>query len=120
MNQIWLDGKTFHYVLVDTNDGRDMICYGVFHGEYIPMLPEYTQSTENPGWYFSGTEELFDLTQPILEDMELILRRAEPEEAPEESTGSALVRYGPFCLLLGILGTLCRMDSGRLTKADFL
>jgi hypothetical protein len=104
-------------VLIDPQEGGFTLCVLVPSGEQIPFFLEYEPSREILGWYAAGSEAPFDITQPIREDLELILRRAEPEEAPEESTGSALVRYGPFCLLLGILGTLCRMDSGRRTDA---
>ena len=120
LNQLWLEEGQFHRVLIDPQEGGFTLCVLVPSGEQIPFFLESEPSPDTLGWYVAGSQEPFDVTRPIREDLELIHRRAEPEEAPEESTGSALVRYGPFCLLLGILGTLCRMDSGRLTKADFL
>ena len=76
LNQLWLEGEKFHWVLLDADDGVFTACFAVRPGETLPDLPEYKQSAENPGWYIAGTENPFDLTQSILEDMELILRQS--------------------------------------------
>lgn len=73
LNQLWLEGEQFHWVLLDADDGVFTACFAVRPGETLPDLPEYG----NTGWYLAGTEEPFDLTQHIQEDMELILRRSE-------------------------------------------
>ena len=117
LNQQWLEEGQFHRVLIDPKEDGFTLCVLVPSGEQIPFFLEYESSPETLGWYAAGSQEPFDVTQPIREDLELILRGAESEEKSEESIGSILVRYGPLCLLLVILGTICRMDSGRRTDA---
>lgn len=115
LNQLWLEQEQFCKVLVDANDGGFTVCFAVRPGEQIPGLPEYEPSPEILGWYVAGSEELFDITQPIREDMEIVLRRVEPAvEAPVETeTGghSFPVQYVPFVLLLGLLGTICLIEG---------
>ena len=121
LNQLWLEGETFHRVLVDTDDGHGTICFAVRPGQQIPYLPEYDPAPEVLGWYAAGSEEPFDLEQPIYEDMEIILRRTEPETAAEEpeseDTGRRIpIKYMPFVLLLGILGAFCLIDGSRRSR----
>jgi hypothetical protein len=77
LNQLWLEQKPYYYVLIDANDGNGTACFAVRPGEHIPFLPEYEQSSEILGWYAVGSEEPFDISQPIWEDMEIVLRRTE-------------------------------------------
>lgn len=116
LNQLWVEKEPFCLVLIDTNDGHGTTCYALRPGESLPGLPEYTPSPEILGWYINGGEEPFDPEQPIYEDMEIILRRAEPEAAGEESgeTEEAGIRlplkYAPFGLLMVILWGLFWLD----------
>lgn len=119
LNALWLEGETFYRVLIDTNDGHGTVCFAVRPGEQLPYLPEYEPSEEILGWYAAGAEEPFDITQPIQEDMQILLRRVEPEPMEEESAeteegGRKIpVKYVPFVLILGILGGLCLLDGSR-------
>lgn len=116
LNQLWLEQEPFCLVLIDTNDGHGTTCYAIRPGEYLPDLPEYTPSPEILGWYINGGEEPFDPEQPIYEDMEIILKRAEPESLGEEileteTAGRSLpLKYAPFGLLIAILGGLFWLD----------
>ena len=76
LNQLWLEQEPFHWVLVDANDGNGTACFAVRPGEKVPFLPDYEPSPEILGWYIAGLEATFDVTQPIWEDMEIVLRRA--------------------------------------------
>lgn len=119
LNQLWLEGEPFCRVLIDTDDGHGTVCFAVRPGECVPYLPEYEPAPEILGWYAAGSEEPFDITQPVYEDMEIILRRTEPEPAGEETaeTGESgrkiPVKYVPFVLLLGFLGIFCLIDGSR-------
>ena len=111
LNQLWLEEAPFCQVLVDMNADGSTTCFAVRPGEQIPFLPEYEPSEEILGWYAAGSEEPFDITQPIYEDMEIVLRKAQTETAADDSgEGISMVQYVPFVLLLGGLGLLCLID----------
>ena len=116
LNALWLDGEQFCRVLVDTDDGHGTTCFAVRPGESISYLPDYDPSPEILGWYVAGTEEPFDMEQPIWEDTEVILRRIQPETGPEESgepeAGIQIpMKYAPFALLVAMLGILWLLDK---------
>lgn len=118
LNQLWLEQETFYSVLVDTNDGHGTICFAVRPGEQIPYLPEYDPAPEIAGWYAAGSEEPYDIEQPVTEDLEIILRRTEPETAEEETesedSGRKIpIKYMPFVLMLVLLGGFFLIDGSR-------
>lgn len=117
LNQLWLEQAQFHRVLVDANDDGYTICFAVRPGEQIPYLPEAEPSPEILGWYIAGTEEPFDITQPVWEDMEIILRRTAPDPTveermePDDRDSQIPMKYAPFGVLVGILGIVCWLDG---------
>lgn len=118
LNQLWVEQEPFHWVLVDSADGHGTVCFAVRPGEQIPYLPEYDPTPKILGWYAAGAEEPFDVEQPIREDLEIILRRTEPENAGEETadgedSGRIPMKYMPFVLMLGILAGFCLIDRLR-------
>lgn len=117
LNQLWLEQEPFYRVLVDAGDGSFVTCYAVRPGEQLPDLPEYEPSSDILGWYVDGTDMPFEITQPILEDMTIVLRRVGPENADGEAadTGSA-IQYAPFALLLGTLMAVCLLDRKRWSR----
>lgn len=131
LDQLWLEQDRFYRVLIDTNDGRGTTCFAVRPGEQIPGLPEYEPDPEILGWYAVGEEKPFDRETPVFEDMEIILRRAEPQPDPEdpeaEEDGSGLpLKYAPCFVLVGMLVMLYRLDRkyrnrrGSLQEAETL
>lgn len=60
----------------DTSDGSSGE-YAVRPGDPIPVLPEYDPAAGVWCWYEAGTEEPFDVTQPIWEDKSLILKKSD-------------------------------------------
>lgn len=48
--------------------------FAVRPGEQIPCIPTHQPNTELLGWYIYGTEEPFDVNQPIWEDVSLVLK----------------------------------------------
>jgi hypothetical protein len=116
LNQLWLEQESFCMVLVDMGGDASTACFAVRPGEQIPFLPEYEPAGEILGWYVAGTGEPFEITRPIYEDMEIVLRRAETLAA-DSGEGISLVQYAPFVLLLGGLGLFCLLD-GKQRKAS--
>lgn len=119
LNQLWLEETQFYRVLIDADDGRGTICFAVPPGQQIPYLPDYDPAPEILGWYAVGAEEPFDITQPIRKDMEIVLRRLQPElpeeasEEPEDDDTKVPLKYAPFVLLLGILGIVWFVDGKK-------
>ena len=111
LDQLWLEQLPFCRVLVDADDGGFTACFAVRPGEQLPDLSEYTASAESLGWYRAGSGEAFDITQPIWEDTEIILRKARQE--PVESGDVLSVQFAPFALLTGFLVILWFIDRGR-------
>lgn len=105
LNQLWLDKKPFHWVLIDTNDGRDMICYAVLPGEQIPLLPAYEEAWDILGWYNAATEQPFDSAEPIYEDTVVYLKKLQGGEDE-----ISLLQTAPMMVGLGILLSMILMD----------
>ena len=105
LNQLWLDKKPFHWVLIDTNDGRDMICYAVFPGEQILLLPDYEEAWDILGWYNAATEQPFDSAQPIYENTVVYLKKLQGEEDE-----ISLLQLAPMAAALGILLSVILID----------
>ena len=105
LNQLWLDKKPFHWVLIDTNDGRDMICYAVFPGEQILLLPDYEEAWDILGWYNAATEQPFDSAQPIYENTVVYLKKLQGEEDE-----ISLLQLAPMAAALGILLSMILID----------
>ena len=123
LNELWLEQKPFHWVLIDTDDGHGTLCFAVRPGERIPYLPEYEPQPEILGWYAAGEEEPFDPEQPILENTEIILKRLQPEETaegegPTKEAGMKIpLKYAPFFVLLGVLGMLWFLDRKNRSRS---
>ena len=75
LDTYWMEQADFCYVRVyspsDSSDGL----YAVRPGDPIYCLPEYDPDAGLWSWYIEETEEPFDVAQPILEDMYLILKK---------------------------------------------
>ena len=71
----WIKKEMFHHVKVmDTfeySEGE----FAVRPGDTIPVLPEYAPEAGEWGWFYAESKEPFDVTQPIWEDVELILSK---------------------------------------------
>lgn len=71
----WIRQEVFYRVKIrGTSDGSSGE-YAVRPGDPIPVLPEYDPAAGVWCWYEAGSEEPFDVTQPIWEDKSLILKK---------------------------------------------
>ena len=69
LNSCWIQKESFYCVRVyDDYDGSNGE-FAVSPGAQIPALPETQPGLE---WYVFGTEEPFDVAQPIWEDVDII------------------------------------------------
>ena len=77
LDAYWSAEETFcHVTIFSPSDGANGI-YAVRPGEPILCLPEYDPAAGKWNWYVEETGEPFDVNQPIWEDMNLLLQRAE-------------------------------------------
>lgn len=76
LNKVWLEEKPYHRILADQSFGSNYTNYIVFSGETLTSLPvfEDTDTSIFCGWYYSETNEPFDITKPITEDTEVYAR----------------------------------------------
>lgn len=76
LEEYWVRKEEFcHVEIFDTKEGS-VGEFAVRPGDQIPAIPQYDSDAV---WYVAGSGELFDVTQPIWEDVKLVLRSAETE-----------------------------------------
>lgn len=95
-NSLWIDNEPYCLVMVTTTEGVHSYCYAVPPGRYLPDLSLGLQDMEVIGWYTMDTDEPFDITQPIYEDVEIYLKYAGAVEDTEETEPS----FVDFMLIL--------------------
>ncbi len=71
LNSAWLDNTEYCTVQFQTLPHGRYYNYAVKRGEYIDISELETDNTE---WYNADTGEIFDITQPITEDISLVLQ----------------------------------------------
>jgi len=107
LSDVWISGTEYHIVRVDP--GRKDV-YGHFavkHGECLPELPSY-DDIRGLGWFVVGTDEPFDVTQPIYEDVQIYIRK-QPFEIPK-------IHYIPAAVLMLAVPLLLLLDRIRTKK----
>lgn len=101
LDALWIDEEDFCDVLLfrEREDAESTVIawFAVRPGECLPEIP----TAENEAWYVCGSDEPFDVTQPVYESLN-IYRKQEPLAQPsgEEETSMA-----PFAVL--IISLLC-------------
>ena len=73
LTSVWLEHEQYHTVSVDSGLGGVFLYYSIEPGdcmEELPVLPEF-DTMYFVGWYIKGSEQPFDITQPITEDLEI-------------------------------------------------
>ena len=79
LNSLWIDDEQYYTILVDFNDTANSACYMVQPGDTIPALREYEQYYGAQQWCRVGTDEFFDIDQPIYENLSLYRKNSAEE-----------------------------------------
>lgn len=112
LNSLWVDGVEYCTVLVDQGSDKGSVCYAVKPGECLASLPAYVESPDILGWYYVNSEEPFDITQPIYENMKIYLKPAYDYEE-----GISPFQYAPAAALVVLLMGLALTDILRLKRS---
>ena len=77
LDAYWVRKEEFCQVRIrDDYDGSSGE-YAIRPGDRIPCVPTHRSNKEPLGWYIHGTNEPFDITQPIWEDVTIVLKTVE-------------------------------------------
>lgn len=89
LNSIWLDEREYHLVKLDQGFGGFYGYFAVYAGEHLQNVPEFEDTDYQTfcGWYYSDTNEPFDITKPITEDIEIY---AKWQDRPSKKTEQVL------------------------------
>lgn len=80
LDDLWLENEEYCTIqMTDTRYYSIWACYAVRPGECLPDLPELSCLTENAGWFYLDTDEVFDVTQPVYEDTAIYLKTVSSE-----------------------------------------
>ncbi len=76
LSSVWIEGAQYCLVRADQSFGASYAYYAVPAGECLDDLPQFENDeySEFLGWYYEGTDEPFDPSQPITEDIEIYAR----------------------------------------------
>lgn len=98
LQKVWLDEAELHQVCFSGIEND--VFYSISDGGYLREIP-VVQDTENSvflGWYYAETDEFFDITQPITEDIEIYAKW-------EDSSSKLLGQIGKL-MPLGIIAVM--------------
>ena len=108
LTDMWITGTQYHVVRVRP-DKSSSGYFAVKDGESLPDLPE----ANGLGWYNAETDEPFDITQPIYEDVSIYVKKPE--------TSLPRIHYIPvFGMLLfmtGLVGVNCYRDKKNRSQS---
>lgn len=115
LDSIWLEGESWHRVLVDINDGSNTACYAVRSGELLPELRDTTYIPDAIGWYYRDTDTPVDTTRPVDRDLDIYLKYETWEEEYWEGSDGLASQLSkvPFAVLLMILLAVVYWDFSR-------
>lgn len=113
LDAIWIRGEEFCDVLMmkDNTISENHVAawFAVRPGECLPEI----STPENGAWYVYGTDELFDVTQPVYESVKVYLKEEPvPQEQPTED-GNELAA---FAVLVTFLTAIVAADKIRTRK----
>ena len=76
LNSAWIDGVNYCNIYLDSQLSDTYSTYAVVNGETFDELPalEKSEYGEFLGWYYEGTNEPYDNTAPVTEDLYLYAR----------------------------------------------
>ncbi len=72
LSSVWLEGREYCQISAQNSQGNDFYS-SVQAGGFLTGLPtlEDTETAKFLGWYYTDTDEPFDVTKPIYEDTEI-------------------------------------------------
>ena len=111
LDSVWVYEEEFCDVLLlgEGSANRVIAWFAVRPGEYLPEIP-----TENRTWHVYGSDELFDVTQPVYESVNLYLKDTSvPQESDSGKTEAVC-----FAVLLAILAAISIIDKIRTKKQE--
>ncbi len=117
----WIDGTEYYYVKADQGFGGFYGYFAVLPGECLSSIYQFenTESSTFLGWYYTDTDEPFDITRPITENIEIYAKW-------EDSASNKIDKLWKL-MPLGIIAVLFvavfwvgikRIRSERATKDD--
>lgn len=123
LDSYWLGTETYHIVTVNITTGANIGSYVVRSGETLKQFREdlAVWQGDNYGWHRVDTQEVFDITQPIYEDVDLYINwypMEEKQDAAEYSEEIAeeplsLLRLGPAIVFAGMLVLVCTVGISQ-------
>jgi hypothetical protein len=101
LQSMWIDGTVYHRVLINQGIGTNYAHYAVPSGGHLEDLPIFQDTQYQYAlnfWYYSDTDEPFDITKPITEDIEIY---AKWEDKPYKKIGqiAKLLPLGVIAML---------------------
>ena len=108
LTDYWINDSEYHTVCVDL--GRYGL-YGYFavkNGESLPVLPD-AQELGGIGWYTSDSQEPYDVTSPVYEDVHIYMKKAELQ--------TPIIHYFPIVTLATILLIMLLLDGLQVKKS---
>lgn len=113
LNDIWLESVPFCTVKADQGFGSYYTHYAVYTNEKLECLPDFedTDTSTFSGWYYKDTNEPFDASKPITEDIEIY---AKWQDKPSKKMDQIikLVPLGVIGVLGGVL-VICDIRKSR-------
>lgn len=106
LTDLWVRDVKYHTVHVDAGRYYDAH-FAVRPGERIPEIPDYVLS-DGVGWYRVNTQEPFDITQPIYEDVYIYYKPAE--------TKIPVVTFVPAAFVICVLMVFVYVDRSMGKK----
>lgn len=97
LDLIWLQGRQYHTVRLNGGWDANYAYFTAWAGEPLDELPvlEDSKTVTFQGWFYEGTDEPFDITAPITEDIALYAKW-------EDTADRWKVRGGKLLPLVGI------------------
>ena len=104
---MWVNEEVYHVVCVDPGRYGLFGHFGVKNGECLPEIVS-AEELGGLGWYVADTDQPFDVTQPIYENVHICIRRAE-NHIPK-------IHYIPVIALIGLLLVILVVDTHKIKK----
>ena len=114
-NNVWINNDSYKLVVLKPGFEQNYAYYAVRPGERLDYLPTFddTETHTFLGWYYSDTDEPFDITKPITEDIEIY---AKWEEKPSNRIKQVL-KLAPLGVI-GIMGVAFLVADYRRNKRN--